>query len=539
VFGLMMDAPLMISSLLSYGAKWHSDVEIVTRTVEGPIHRYGYGEAARRTAQLAHALRALGVEPGDRVATLAWNTHRHFELYYGVSGIGVVLHTANPRLHPAQIAYIIEHAQDRFVFSDLTFVPILEAIAPLLKSVRGYVILTGESTMPKTSLPNVYCYETLLSAQPDSIDWPVFDERTASSLCYTSGTTGDPKGVMYSHRSTVLHALSAAGVDQNRRIDGRNCALPMVPMFHVNGWGIPYSAPIMGTKLVFVGAGYEGKQIYDLMEAEGVKTAGGVPAIWQRVLNYVEENGLQFTTLHAMRVGGSAAPPSMIEAFEKRGVEVAQGWGMTEASPVCTTGCLPSEIRESPDVRKYQAMAGHVLYGVDMKIVDPVGETLPNDGVAQGELCIRGPWIASAYYDNPAATEQSFTKDGWFRTGDIVTISPSGYLTITDRAKDLIKSGGEWISSIDLENAALAHPDIVEVAAIAMPSIEWGERPMLVVRQRAGSNVDRDAIIAFLKPKVANWWLPDEIVFVDELPYTATGKVSKKTLREKYATASV
>ena len=313
----------------------------------------------------------------------------------------------------------------------------------------------------------------------------------------------------------------------------------MVPMFHVNGWGIPYSAPIMGTKLVFVGAGYEGKQIYDLMEAEGVKTAGGVPAIWQRVLNYVEENGLQFTTLHAMRVGGSAAPPSMIEAFEKRGVEVAQGWGMTEASPVCTTGCLPSEIRESPDVRKYQAMAGHVLYGVDMKIVDPVGETLPNDGVAQGELCIRGPWIASAYYDNPAATEQSFTKDGWFRTGDIVTISPSGYLTITDRAKDLIKSGGEWISSIDLENAALAHPDIVEVAAIAMPSIEWGERPMLVVRQRAGSNVDRDAIIAFLKPKVANWWLPDEIVFVDELPYTATGKVSKKTLREKYATASV
>ena len=539
MFGLMMDAPLMISSLLSYGAQWHSDVEIVTRTVEGPIHRYGYGEAARRAARLAHALRALGVEPGERVATLAWNTYRHFELYYGVSGMGGVLHTANPRLHPAQIAYVIEHAQDRYIFSDLTFVPILEAIAPALKSVRGYVILTGEATMPKTSLPNVLCYESLLAAQPDHIEWPVFDERTASSLCYTSGTTGEPKGVLYSHRSTVLHAMSAVGLDQNRRMDGEKVAMPMVPMFHVNGWGIPYSAPISGTKLVLPGAAYDGKQIYELMESEGVNSAGGVPAIWQRLLSYVEENRLELTSLRFMRVGGSAAPPTMIEWFEKRGVEVAQGWGMTEASPVCTTGCLPTEIRESPDVRKYQAMAGHVLYGVEMKIVDPAGATLPNDGVAQGELYIRGPWIASAYYENPAATEQSFTKDGWFRTGDIVTISPSGYLTITDRAKDLIKSGGEWISSIDLENAALGHPDVAEVAAIAMPSVEWGERPMLVVRRRAESSVDRNAIIEFLKPKVASWWLPDEVVFVDELPYTATGKVSKKTLRERYATASV
>src|SRR5579872_2453216 len=539
MFGLMMDAPLMISSLLSYGAQWHSDVEIVTRTVEGPIHRYGYGEAARRAARLANALRALGVKPGERVATFAWNTYRHFELYYGVSGIGAVLHTANPRLHPAQIAYVVEHAQDRFIFTDLTFVPILEAIAPALKSVSGYVILTGESTMPKTSLPNVHCYESLLAAQPDRIDWPVFDERTASSLCYTSGTTGEPKGVMYTHRSTVLHALSAAGLDQNRRSDGQPCAMPLVPMFHVNGWGIPYSAPIMGTKLVFPGTGYEGKQIYELMEAEGVKSAGGVPAVWQRLLNHLEETGSQLTTLRAMRVGGSAAPPTMIEAFEQRGIEVAQGWGMTEASPVCTTGCLPTEIRESPDVRKYQAMAGHCLYGVEMKIIDPAGEMLPNDGVAQGELCIRGPWIASAYYENPAATELAFTKDGWFRTGDIVTISPTGYLTITDRAKDLIKSGGEWISSIDLENATLGHPGVAEVAAIAMPSVEWGERPMLVVRRSAGSNVDRDAIVAFLKPKVASWWLPDEVVFIDEMPYTATGKVSKKTLREKYATASV
>jgi fatty-acyl-CoA synthase len=539
MFGLMMDAPLMISSILTHAARWHSDVEIVTRTVEGPIHRYTYRDAALRSAQLAHALRALGVAPGDRVASLAWNTYRHFELYYGVSGIGAILHTANPRLHPAQIAYVIEHANDQFIFTDLTFVPMLEAIAPQLKSVRGYVILTGEATMPKTSLPNVHSYESLLAAQPDQIEWPVFDERTASSLCYTSGTTGEPKGVMYSHRSTVLHALSAVSLDQNRRNDRKACAMPLVNMFHVNGWGFPYSAPMMGTKLIMAGASYDGKHLYDLMETERVTIAGGVPAIWQRLLTYLEENAKELTSLRLLRVGGSAFPLTLIEAYEKRGVEVLQGWGMTEASPVCTTGCLPTELRESPDVRKYQMMAGHCLYGVEMKIIDPAGETLPNDGVAQGELCIRGPWIASAYYDNAEATELAFTADGWFRTGDIVTISPAGYLTITDRAKDLIKSGGEWISSIDLESAALGHADIEEVAAIAMPSVKWGERPMLIVRRRAGSGVTPDSILDFLRPKVASWWLPDEIVFVEEMPYTATGKVSKKTLREKYATARV
>lgn len=537
MFGLIMDAPLLISSIIEHAARWHSRVEIVTRTPEGPIHRYTYGDAAERAAQLAHALRALGVQPGQRVATLAWNTYRHFELYYGVSGIGAVLHTANPRLHPSQIAYTLNHAQDQYVFSDLTFVPILEAIAPALRSVRGFVILADEATMPKTSLPNVHCYETLLAAQPKSIEWPVFDERTASSLCYTSGTTGDPKGVLYSHRSTVIHALSGVGTDQNRRVDHTPCAMPLVPMFHVNGWGFPYTAPMMGSKLVLPGTGYEGKQIYELMESEAVTAAGGVPTIWLRLLAYLEETGAKLTTLKFMKVGGSASSPSLIEAFERRGVEVVQGWGMTETSPVCTSGCLPGEIRDSSERLRYQLKAGHCLYGVEMKIVDPVGETLPNDGVAVGELCVRGPWVASAYYENPDATERAFTDDGWFRTGDVCSVSPDGYLTITDRAKDLIKSGGEWISSIDLENVALGHPEIEEVAAIAMPHPQWGERPMLIVRRRAGAGLDRDAILEYLKPKVASWWLPDEIVFVDEMPYTATGKISKKTLREKFATS--
>ncbi|MBV8583892.1 MAG: AMP-binding protein, partial [Candidatus Eremiobacteraeota bacterium] len=395
--------------------------------------------------------------------------------------------------------------------------------------------LTGEATMPKTSLPNVHCYETLLAEQPNAIEWPVFDERTASSLCYTSGTTGDPKGVLYSHRSTILHSLSGVGTDQNRRVDRTPCALPLVPMFHVNGWGFPYTAPMMGAKLVLPGMGYEGKQIYELMESEKVTSAGGVPTIWYRLLAYLEETGAKLSTLQFMKVGGSASPPALIEAFESRGVEVVQGWGMTETSPVCSSGCLPGEIRDTPERLSYQLKAGHCLYGVEMKIVDPTGETLPNDGVAVGELCVRGPWVASAYYENPQATELAFTADGWFRTGDLVSINPDGYLTITDRAKDLIKSGGEWISSIDLENVALRHPDVEEVAAIALPHPQWGERPMLVVRRRAGTNVDRDDIVAFLTPKVAGWWLPDEIAFVDEMPYTATGKISKKTLRERYA----
>ena len=531
--GLMMDRSLLISSILVHAARWHGDVEIVTRTVEGPLHRYTYRAAAARIAQLAHALSALGVGVGDRVATLAWNTYRHFELYYGISGIGAVLHTINPRLHPTQIAYIVNHAEDRYVFVDLTFVPILEALASRLPSVRGYVVLTGNEAMPRTSLPNAVSYESLLGAQPTEIEWPTFDERTASSLCYTSGTTGDPKGALYTHRSTLLHALSGCGAEQTRRTESSRCVMPIVPMFHVNAWGLPYIAPMLGSKIVLPGAAYDTQSLYDLIEGERVTSAGAVPVIWIRMLAFLEETGRGLTSLRSMRVGGSAAPPSMIEAYERRGIEVIHGWGMTETSPVCTTGSLKPEHRESPDRLKYQMKAGRCLFGVEMKIIDDAGRTLPDDGVSQGELCVRGPWVLSAYYENPDATAHAFTDDGWFRTGDICTLDRDGYLTICDRAKDLIKSGGEWISSIDLENAVVGHPDVEEAAAIAMPHPQWGERPLLVVRRRAGSALDGATILDYLSEKVAKLWLPDEIVFVEEMPYTATGKISKRMLRER------
>ena len=532
--GLMMETPLLISSILTHAARWNSRIEVVTRTVEGPMHRYTYGDAARRSAQLAHALRALGVLESERIATLAWNTYRHFELYYGVPGIGAVLHTINPRLHPSQIAYIIEHAQDRYLFCDLTFLPVVEALAPSLRAVRGYVILTGESTMPETSLENALCYESLLAGQPDSIDWPVFDERTASSLCYTSGTTGEPKGALYSHRSTVLHAYSGCSAEHRARGDADPCWMPIVPMFHVNGWGLPYIAPIIGAKLVLPGTAYDAASLYELLEAENVTAAGAVPVIWQRLLNYMMETGKDLTSLRSIRVGGSAAPPSLIEAYEGRGIEIIHGWGMTETSPVCTSGALRPHHRHSQKRLEYQMKAGRPVFGVEMKIIDAAGAELPHDGVAQGELCVRGPWVAAGYYENQEATSRALTGDGWFRTGDICSIDPEGYLVICDRAKDLIKSGGEWISSIDLENAALGHPEIEEAAAIAIPHPEWGERPLLVVRLAAGSRLDRSAILSYLGPKVASWWLPDEIVFVEEMPYTATGKISKKTLRERY-----
>jgi acyl-CoA synthetase (AMP-forming)/AMP-acid ligase II len=529
----MMDVPLMIGSIITHAARFHGDTEIVARLPGGAVHRSTYRELGARTAQLAHALRLLGVEPGERIATLAWNTHRHVELYYAIAGIGAVCHTINPRLHPDQIASIAAHADDRYVFADTTFVPLLEALAPRLPCVRGYVVLCDEGAMPETSLPNALCYESVIANRPTQIDWPVFDERSAAGLCYTSGTTGEPKGVLYSHRSTVLHAMSGCMAEMTRLTESSRCLMPIVPMYHANAWGFPFTAPMMGAKLVLPGAAHDPASLYELLEGEGVQTAAAVPTIWLALLDYLETTGKELRALRALRVGGAAAPETMIAAFERRGIEVIHGWGMTETSPVCTTGSLKPKHRDPVTRKRYQRRAGRCIYGVQMRIVDDAGRTLPDDGEAQGELQVRGPWIASAYYANEAATVQTFTADGWLRTGDICTLDADGYLTIRDRSKDLIKSGGEWISSIDLENAALTHPAIAQAAAIAIPHERWGERPLLVVVRRAGTTLERENVLEHLAGKVAKWWLPDEVLFTDALPLTASGKVSKKALRER------
>ncbi len=533
--GQMMDRPLLISSLISYGAANHGEVEVVSRTVEGPIHRYGYAEAYGRIAKLAHALKALGVEPGDRVATLAWNTHRHFELYYAVSGIGAVCHTINPRLFHEQLVYIVNHAGDRVVFADLTFVPLLESIWGELESPEAVVVMTDAAHMPETRLPRVLCYEDLIAPEPDGFDWPQFDEHAAAALCYTSGTTGEPKGALYSHRSTVLHALAFNALFDGR-LTSRDTVLLIVPMFHVCGWGLPYIAPMTGSKIVMPGPNYDDKSLHQLLEAEKVTISAGVPTIWLGLLDHLRRTGKELTHLKVICSGGSAPPPSMIREIEERGIEFVQGWGLTETSPVGAIGILKPRMEALPRAErlKQKLKQGRPPFGYEIGIADDEGRRLPHDGVAAGELCVRGNWVIDSYFKNPAADAAAFVGDGWFRTGDICTIDPDGYIEITDRAKDLIKSGGEWISSIDLESAAMDHPDVAQAAAIALPHPKWAERPLLIVIAREGAEADKAAILDFLKDKVAKWWLPDDVVFTDSFPLTATGKVSKARLRERY-----
>jgi len=534
--GLMMDRPLLIGALIQYAAEYHGDTEIVTRTTEGPIHRYTYGEAERRIRQLAKALKRLGIGQGDRVATLAWNNHRHFELYFAISGSGAVCHTINPRLFADQLRYIVNHAEDKLLFLDLTFVPIAEKMAGEWPTLRHYVIMTDRAHMPQTSLPGALCYEDLLAGESADFVWPEFDENTASSLCYTSGTTGNPKGALYTHRSTLLHsfAICAAGGVALSMYDS---VVPVVPMFHVNAWGVPYAATMSGARLVFPGPKLDGASLYELFTTEKVTLSLGVPTVWLGLLQYLDQTGKRLDGLKRITSGGSAAPRSMIEAFEEKyGVQFIHGWGMTETSPLGSLA-LPKQKqleRSKDELLTIKTRQGLPPFGVDMKVVGADGKVQPHDGKARGELLVRGPWIVGGYFNDEPATAAAFDEAGWFRTGDIATIDGDGLMAIVDRSKDVIKSGGEWISSIDVENAAMGHPDVAEAAVIGLPHPKWDERPLLIVTPKPGRQPSKESIIAFLGDKIARWQLPDDIVIVPEIPHGGTGKVLKAKLREQF-----
>jgi fatty-acyl-CoA synthase len=535
MLGLMQDRPLLISQIIDFAAEAYGDVEIVSRTIEGPIHRYTYRDAHIRSKKLAEALQALGIRLGDRVGTIAWNGFRHFELYYGVSGIGAVLHTINPRLSPEHVAYIANHAEDQAIFVDLNLLPVVENVIAQLKTVRHVVVMTDRAHMPKTSkIANLLCYEELVAAQPGKLEWPLFDERTASSLCYTSGTTGNPKGVLYGHRSTLLHTMMMAS-GPVLALSPDNTILPVVPMFHANAWGLVYGAPMCGCKLVFPGFQLDGASVYDLLDKEDVDLSAGVPTVWLGLLNHCEQNGRKLTKMKRTLIGGSAVPRSMIARFWKdHQVEVAQGWGMTEMSPVGTLTRFNRGERALSDEQRTDIIAkqGRPVFGVEMKIVDDEGKDLPKDGQASGNLLVRGPWIVSGYMKGEGTG--AFTQDGWFHTGDVSKIEPDGSMVITDRSKDVIKSGGEWISTIDLENAAMGHPAVAEAAVIGVAHPKWDERPLLIVHLKAGASAGKHEILEFVKDKVAKWWLPDDVAFIDAIPHGATGKVLKTELRRAF-----
>ncbi len=537
--GQMMQQQLLISSLLVHAERHHGEQEIVSRRVEGDIHRCTYRELAVRSRRMAKAMLALGVKPGQRVGTLAWNGYRHMELYYAVSGTGAVLHTLNPRLHPDQVVYIADHAEDQVLCFDLTFLPLVEAVASRVATIKTFILMTDRAHMPAdTKIPNLLCYEDLLDAQDDRYEWPQFDENAASSLCYTSGTTGNPKGVLYSHRSTMLHTM-IGGLPDTLNISARDTILPVVPMFHVNAWGLPYVACMVGAKMVFPGAALDGKSLYELFETERVTLSAGVPTVWQGLLGYTEANGLKFSTMRRTVIGGSACPPAMMHSFQDNyGVQVLHAWGMTEMSPLGTV-CTFKPQHLTLDVSgqyAVQAKQGRAVFGVDMKIVDDAGAELPWDGQASGELLVRGPWIVSDYFKseggNPLVADAA--GRGWFPTGDVSMIDADGVMQITDRSKDVIKSGGEWIGSIDLENIAMAHPKVAMAACIAAFHPKWDERPLLVVVKKPGADLTREEMLAFYDGRIAKWWTPDDVVFTDAIPLGATGKMQKNKLREQF-----
>jgi 3-(methylthio)propionyl---CoA ligase len=543
MLGQMMDIPLLISSLLVHADRYHGDTEIVSRTVEGAsadngssiqggIHRYTYRDAHARAKKLANVLTAQGIQQGDRVATLAWNGYRHFELYYAISGMGAVMHTINPRLHPEQVAWIANHAEDKVLFFDLSFAPVVEKIAALCPKVKAWVAMTDRKHMPALKIDRLLCYEDLVEAASAAFEWPSFDERAAACLCYTSGTTGNPKGVLYSHRSTLLHAMASIQPDVFG-LSGRETVLPIVPMFHVNAWGIAYTAPMVGAKLVFPGAALDGPSVCELFETEQVTFSAGVPTVWLGVLQYLQSTGKKPSSLKKMVCGGSAVPPALTKAYwEQYGIKIHQAWGMTEMSPLGTFNSLKKkhESLNKDEQFAIEVKQGRVIYGVDLKIVDADGKELPRDGKASGDLLVRGPWIVDGYYQ----LDSSPLVDGWFPTGDVGTLDPDGYLQITDRSKDVIKSGGEWISSIDLENLAMAHPAVAMAAVIGVAHPKWDERPLLVVVKKPGQDVSAAEMLKFYDGKIAKWWTPDDVQFIDALPLGATGKVQKNKLREHF-----
>ncbi len=536
MLGLMQDFPLLVHRVLDHAARWHADTEVVSRSVEGPIHRTTYKALDARARSLAGALQSrLGVKAGAIIGTMAWNSWRHMEIWYAVMGLGAVVHTLNPRLFADQLDYIVNHAEDQWIFTDLTFVPLFEKLQERLPRVKGFIVMTDMAHMPETGLRNPICYEDLIAQGDADFVWPSFDENTACGLCYTSGTTGNPKGVVYSHRSSVLHALTTSLPDA-KSLSCRDTVLPVVPMFHANAWSLALNAPMVGAKLVLPGAKLDGASLYELLDAERITFTAAVPTVWLMLLQHLEQNlHLRLPYLDRVFIGGSACPEKVMKAFvADYDVDVIHGWGMTEMSPIGTAGTQTARTAQLPDEDWWpvKLKQGRPLFLVDMKITDDEDRELPHDGKTFGRLKVKGPSVASAYHKGEG--QSAFDANGWFDTGDVATIDGYGYMQVTDRSKDVIKSGGEWISSIDLENVALGCPGVQEAAAIGIIHPKWDERPLLVVVKRPGADLARDQVLAHMKDRLAKWWLPDDVAFVDEIPHTATGKISKLELRRQF-----